>query len=338
MVDVPPLRIGILGAARIAPMALIHPAKRNAAVTIAAVAARDRDRAAAFAAKHGIPTVHASYEALIDDPGIDVIYNPLPNGLHGLWSIRAMEAGKDVLCEKPLAANADEAAAMVDAARRTGRRLVEAFHYRYHSLVEHTRDIIASGEIGAVRHYEASFVIPIVRGGDIRYRYDLAGGATMDAGCYPIHFIRTLAAAEPEVISAVALEGPVHIDRDVTAQLRFADGRTARMTCGLWSRRVLQIRARVEGEKGSIDIFNFVAPQLYNSIRVRAGGKPRRERARGPSSYRAQLDAFAAGLRNGTAVPTEGQDSIDNMRVIDAVYRAAGLPLRQPSGREARRD
>lgn len=332
MVDVPPLRIGILGAARIASMALIRPAQHTSAVTVAAVAARDRDRAATFAKRHGIPTVHASYDELIDDPQIDVVYNPLPNGLHGRWSIRALEAGKDVLCEKPLAANADEAAAMVDTARRTGRRLIEAFHYRYHALVARLLEIIASGEVGAVRHYDASFVIPIVRGGDIRYRYDLAGGATMDAGCYPIHLVRTLAAAEPAVMSATAVQGPEQIDRDMTAQLRFADGRTARIVCALWSPRILQIRARVEGELGSIDVVNFVAPHFYNSIRVRAGGTTRRERSRGPSTYRAQLDAFASALRTGTPLPTEGDDSVNNMRVIDAVYEAAGMPPRQPTG------
>lgn len=324
-------RIGILGAARIAPMALIWPARRNAAVAVTAIAARDPVRAAAFARRHAIPTVHRDYADLLADPQIDLVYNPLPNGLHAEWSIRALEAGKDVLCEKPLAANAADAERMVAAARRCGRRLIEAFHYRYHSLIDRVREILAAGEIGAVRSYQASFVIPIVRGSDIRYRFDLAGGATMDLGCYPIHLIRTLAGAEPEVVAATAVEGPANIDRSMTADLRFADGRTARFECSLWSPRILRVGARIEGEEGVIDVFNFVGPHVYNSIRVRTGSHKRRERCGGPSTYAAQLAAVAAALHDGSVLPTEGEDSLANMRVIDAVYRSAGLPLRQPT-------
>lgn len=327
----PPLRFGVLGAARIAPMALIGPARRNPSVQVTAVAARDGARAAAFSRRWHIDKVHDSYDRLLADPDIDVVYNPLPNGLHAAWSIRALEAGKHVLCEKPLAANADDARRMVAAAQRNRRRLIEAFHYRYHSLIARLLEIIASGEIGAVRHYEAEFIVPIVRAGDIRYRYDLAGGATMDLGCYTIHLIRTLAGAEPEVLSAKAVEKPQYVDRGMRAEMRFADGRTARFHCSMWSPKVLRVGARIEGEHGRIDVFNFVGPQFYNSIRVRAGGRRRKERAAGPSTYVAQLDAVASALRNDTALPTEGEDSIANMRVIDAVYRAAGMPLRAPT-------
>jgi predicted dehydrogenase len=325
-----PIRIGILGAARIAPMALIAPARQVDGVSVAAVAARDRGRAAAFAGKHGIGRVHGSYEELLADPEIDVVYNPLPNGWHGAWSIRALEAGKDVLCEKPLAANADEAQRMVDAARHSGRRLVEAFHYRYHRLVARLLEIIGAGEIGAVRRYEASFVVPIVRGADIRYRHDLAGGATMDLGCYAIHLIRTLAGAEPAVVRAAAVEAPPGIDRTMDAELDFADGRSAHFHCSMWSPRILRVGARIVGEAGTIDIFNFVAPQFYNSVRVRGAGGKRVERVRGSASYTEQLRAFAAALRNGTPLPTEGADSVANMRVIDAVYQAAAMAKRAP--------
>ncbi len=312
-------------------MALVSPAGETDGVTVAAVAARDSVRAAAFAKRHRIPVAYSSYDDLLSDRDIDVIYNPLPNGLHGLWSIRALEAGKDVLCEKPLAANADEARAMVDAAARTGRRLIEAFHYRYHPLVARVKEIIASGEIGAVRRYDASFVIPIVRGGDIRYNYDLAGGGCMDLGCYPIHFIRTVAEAEPTVARATAVEGPANIDRSMDAALEFADGRSARMRCSMWSPRVLRIGVRIEGDLGSIDVFNFVAPQILNWVRVRTKDGSRRERIAGPASYTAQLRAVASALRDGTPLPTEGEDSVANMRVIDAIYTAAGLPERRPT-------
>ena len=146
-----PLRIGTLGAARITPMALTRPAaKRNDAVVVA-VAARDRAKADRFAAKHGIAKVHDSYDALLADPTVEAVYNPLPNGLHGKWTIAALEAGKHVLCEKPFTADADEAEAVAAVAARTGLVVMEAFHYRYHPLAHRLREILDSGAIGPVR-------------------------------------------------------------------------------------------------------------------------------------------------------------------------------------------
>src|SRR5215813_8035826 len=146
-----PLRLGVLGAARIAPMALVGPARRVPGVEVLAVAARDRTRADAFAARQRIPRVHPTYEALLADPEIEAIYNPLPNSLHATWTIRALEAGKHVLCEKPFAARVAEAEAMAAAAARTGRVLMEAFHYRYHRLFGRLREILRGGELGALR-------------------------------------------------------------------------------------------------------------------------------------------------------------------------------------------
>ena len=204
----PTIRIGILGAARIAPQALIRPARSQANVEIVAVAARDRDRAAAFAGKHGIPRVHDSYEALLADPEIDAVYNPLPNSLHAEWTIRALQAGKHVLCEKPMAANADEAAEMAKVADETGLVLFEAFHYRYHPLALRAKAIIDAGEIGALRHIDAQFCTLMLRPNDIRLRYDLGGGALMDLGCYTINMIRTSA-----VLSRLLSEQKRHCPR-----------------------------------------------------------------------------------------------------------------------------
>ncbi len=197
------VRIGVLGAARIAPAALIRPARVLDGVQVAAIAARDRNRAGTFAAKHGIATVHDSYDALLADPAIDAIYNPLPNGLHGRWTIAALRAGKHVLCEKPFTANADEAESVAEVARATGPVVMEAFHYRYHGLTARMLDILASGELGDVRHLDTwlCFPLPVA---DIRWQLDLAGGALMDAGCYAVHLLRTLAGAEPVVRSAQA--------------------------------------------------------------------------------------------------------------------------------------
>ena len=196
------VRIGILGAARIAPGGMIKPARNNPEAEVRAVAARDRSRAEAFASKHGIPTVHDSYAALLADPEIDAIYNPLPNGLHAEWTIAALEAGKHVLCEKPFTANATEAEAVAAVAARTGLVVMEAFHYRYHPLAQRMREIVESGELGTIRRVETALCFPLPKFSDIRYQYDLAGGATMDVGSYTVHLARLLGCEEPEVRSA----------------------------------------------------------------------------------------------------------------------------------------
>src|SRR4029079_12268589 len=145
------------------------------------------------------------YEALVHDPEIDAVYNPLPNSLHYEWTIKALQAGKHVLCEKPLASNAREAAEMARVAAETGRVLMEAFHYRYHPLALRVQEILRGGEIGAVRELEADFFIPLfLSPNNIRFRYDLAGGGTMDTGCYCINLLRWAAGSEPQVVHAEA--------------------------------------------------------------------------------------------------------------------------------------
>jgi predicted dehydrogenase len=324
-----PLRFGILGAARIAPMALIRPARSVAEAHVVAVAARDGAKARAFANKHGIPRVHDSYDALLADPELDAIYNPLPNGLHCEWTIKALRAGKHVLCEKPIASNAVEAQQMADAARETGRVLVEAFHWRYHPLATRVKEIVASGAIGAPRHYEAALAFPIgLMRNDIRWRWDLAGGAMMDAGCYTVSMLRHMAEAEPEVVGANALSWSPQVDRRMEARYRFADGRSAATLCSMWSRTLLKISLRIEGERGEVRVFNPIAPHLYNRVTLRTPTGTSSERVAGEATYTCQLRAFVEHVRNGTPVPTGPDDAVANMRVIDAVYRAAGLKVR----------
>jgi predicted dehydrogenase len=320
-----PLRIGILGAARIAPMALVRPARHVAGADVAAVAARDVARARAFAARHGIAKVHDSYDALLADPAVDAVYNPLPNGLHCEWTIRALEAGKHVLCEKPFAANAEEAQRMASAAHRTGRLLVEAFHWRYHPLAARVKELLASGAIGAPRRYEAWFAIPLALRNDIRWRFDLAGGALMDAGCYPISMVRHMAEAEPEVVSAKCLLRSPQVDRRTEAELRLADGRTAAIGCSMWSSTLLKVVLRIRGERGELSVLNPLAPHFWHRLTVRGPDGTRSERVAGEASYTHQLRAFVDHVRNGTPVPTGADDAVANMRVIDAIYRAAGL-------------
>ncbi len=328
-----PLRIGVLGAARITAAALLQPARATPDVQVAELAARDPARAREFAAKHGIEQVLPSYQALVDDPTLDAIYNPLPNGLHGYWTRRALAAGKHVLCEKPLTANATEAADLSLAAQASGKVLMEAFHYRYHPLIDRLLAIIRSGQLGAIRHIEAHLCAPNFKRHDIRYRYDLAGGATMDMGCYPIHLVRTLAGAEPRVTHAKALcTGRDRlVDRAMTADLAFGDGRTGRIICSMWSRRVFDTSAIVVGERGELRVRNPFLPHLYHRLRLRANGQTMAERVPGDSTYTHQLRAFVAAVRTGAAFPTTPEDAVANMRVIDAVYLAAGLPLRNPT-------
>jgi predicted dehydrogenase len=326
-----PLRIGILGAARIAPMALIKPAKGNAEVVVAAVAARDASRAQAFAAKHGIARVHESYEALIAAPDLDAVYNPLPNGLHGRWTRAALAAGKHVLCEKPFTANAAEAREIAELAAKSDRVVMEAFHYRYHPLALRIEQIIASGELGRLERVEAAMCFPLPRFSDIRYNYSLGGGATMDAGCYAVHMVRTFGGATPEVVSAQAKLRDRQIDRAMTAELRFAGGHSGRVRCSMWSSDLLQISARVIGDRGELRVLNPVAPQFFHRLSVRSADGKRVERFSHRASYAYQLDAFAAAALRGGTVKTTPEDAVENMTVIDAIYNAAGLPLRTPN-------
>jgi predicted dehydrogenase len=325
------LRLGVLGAAAIAPRALIQPAREVGEVVVDAVSARDPARAARFARKHGVPRVHASYDALLADPEIDAVYNPLPNGLHGRWTIASLEAGKHVLCEKPFTANAEEAERVAAVARRTGLVTMEAFHYRYHALTRRMLDIIASGELGAVRHIAAWLCLPVIKR-DIRWRLDLAGGAMMDMGCYTIHLVRTLAGAEPVVRAARAKLIAPDVDRLLEAELAFADGRTGSITASMLSHRLVGTGVRVIGSAGRMDAINPIAPQYYHRLRVRSSAGDRKERVPGqPSSYLAQLRAFSAAVLRGGPFPTTVDDAIANMRVIDACYAAAGLPRREPT-------
>jgi predicted dehydrogenase len=328
---VAPLRIGVLGAARIAPLALINPAKQTRVVGVAAVAARVASRADAFAAKHDIPRVHESYEALIADPDLDAVYNPLPNGLHGRWTRAALAAGKHVLCEKPFTANAAEAREIADLATQSDRVVMEAFHYRYHPLALRVEEIIASGELGKLERVEAALCFPLPKFSDIRYNYSLAGGATMDAGCYAVHMVRTFGGETPEVVSAQAKLRDPQVDRAMTAELRFGGGHTGRVRCSMWSSRLLEISAHVVGDRGELRVLNPVTPQFFHRLSVRSTDGKRVERFSRRASYAYQLDAFAAAVLRGEPVKTTPEGAVENMTVIDGIYRAAGLPLREPS-------
>jgi predicted dehydrogenase len=323
-----PVRIGVLGAARIAPAALIRPAQAVPDVTVAAVAARDAQRAERFAARHSIPTVHPDYPALIADPELDAVYIPTPNGLHARWTLAALAAGKHVLCEKPLTSNEAQAREVADAAARTGLVAMEAFHYRYHPLMARVRQLLDERAFGAVRHVRAEMCFPLPRFSDIRYRLDLAGGAMMDAGCYAVNALRVVG-GEPEVVLAHAVLRSPGVDRAMTAALRFPGGATGELVTSLWSRHLLGLSLRVTGESGWLRVFNYLVPSLYHRLTWRAAGRTHRERVPGEATYTHQLRAFVAAVRGDAPILTPASDAVANMRVIDDIYRAAGLSPRE---------
>jgi predicted dehydrogenase len=326
------VRIGVLGAARIVPPALIEPSRHVPEATISAIAARDSQRARQFAARHGIARVHDGYEALLADPDVDAVYIALPNGLHGRWTIAALEAGKHVLCEKPFTANAEEAEAVAAVARRTRLVTMEAFHYRYHALTRRMLEIVASQELGEIRHIETWFCIPLLAFKNIRWDLSLAGGALMDVGCYAIHLLRTLAGAQPVVRSASAKVLSPGVDRLVRADLEFADGRTGSITASMLSARLLSAGARVTGSKGILRVSNPFLPQYFHRLLVRTASGRRTEKvARQPSTYAVQLQTFTAAVLRGEPYATNVDDAVANMRVIDACYAAAGLARREPA-------
>jgi predicted dehydrogenase len=319
------LRIGVLGAARIAPAAIVKPARASDAAEVVGLAARDRTRAEAFATKHGIPRVFDSYDELVADPDIDAIYNPLPNGLHAQWTIAALEAGKHVLCEKPFTSNVTEAELVAAVADRTGLVVMEAFHYRYHPLAHRMRALVEAGELGTLEHVEAALCFPLPKFSDIRYQYDLGGGATMDVGSYTVHLTRLLGLEEPTVTSAKAKLRTPDVDRAMTAELAFPSGHTGRVTCSMWSSDVLKTIVRARGTHGELRVINPTNPQVWHRMHVKIDGTSRTERFSRRPTYEFQLDAFTAAVLRGEPTLTPPPDSIANMRVLDAMYVAAGM-------------
>jgi predicted dehydrogenase len=311
---------------------MVKPAVEEPEAEVTAVAARDLERAHRFAAKHKISTAYGSYAQLLADPSIDAIYIAVPNGLHGRWTKAALDAGKHVLCEKPFAANAEEAAGVAEAALRSGRVVMEAFHYRYHALTRRMVEIINSGELGDITTMDAWICFPLVPANDIRWDYRLAGGALMDAGCYTIHLLRTLAGAEPEVLAATAKTRRPAVDRLLEAELAFPGGCTGSITASMLSSQVLGAGARVNGTLGTMKVLNPYVPQLGHRLVVRSDTRRAVEHVpRHPSTYTSQLQALTGAILRGEPVPTGPDDAVANMTVIDACYAAAGLPRREPS-------
>ena len=319
-----PLRLGLLGASRIAPKAVIRPAAETRAGTALRVGARDAARAEAYAREHDLARF-GSYEDVLGDAEVDVVYNALPASHHALWTIRALEADKHVLCEKPFAMNADEAEAVLAASARTGCRVIEAYHSRYHPLYRRFLAWMAAGRAGRVTRIEAGFDAPITRPGDIRHAPETGGGAMMDLGCYALLWARDAAGAEPDSVIAEASLRPEGVDEAVRARLSFPGGIEAVVLTDMGAQAERRNWLRVEGEAGRIDFGNPLAPQDGASLTLTRGGEVERAPAEEGTTYGHQLLALARGLETGERLPTEGEAILRQQRALDAVYAAAGL-------------
>jgi predicted dehydrogenase len=327
---VEPLGIGILGAARIADLAIASPA-RATGDRLVAVAARDRGRAEAFAARHGVEQVHGSYAAVVTAPEVDLVYNPLANALHGPWNLAAVRAGKHVLSEKPFAANAAEAREVRAAARAAGVTVLEGFHYLFHPVVLRAHEILASGEIGELRHVEALTKMPAPPDTDPRWSLDLAGGSLMDLGCYGLHAHRMLApfaGGKPALVRARGgtRAGRPGVDEWMDAEFAFPAGATGRSLSHMADDWCMTLR--MVGSAGELTVADYVQPHKDDRVRVTTSAGTRTEELGKRSSYLYQLEAVRAHLREGARLPIEVDDAVETAEMIDAVYIAAGFEPR----------
>ena len=325
-----PLRIGVLGAARIAGLAIAGPA-RTTSDRLVAVAARDRRRAEAFAATHGVERVLGAYAEVVADPEVEVVYNPLANGLHGPWNLAAIAAGKHVLTEKPSASNAAEAREVRDAATAAGVTFLEGFHYLYHPVTRRLQELLATGELGRLRHVEADLVIPAPADDDPRWSLELAGGALMDLGCYSLHAHRMLApwaGGLPRLVAARGGERAGHpgVDEWLDADLEFPNGATGTARCSMAGDR--RMPCRIVGDRGEATAANFVEPHLDDRVFVSTPKGRRVEELGRRSSYTYQLEALRAHLRDGAPLAIDADDAVANMQLVDDCYRAAGFSPR----------
>ncbi len=334
-----PLRIGVLGCANIAKQFVrdVHP---SPALRIVAVASRSAENAAAFAAAHGVPRHHASYEALLADAAVDAIYLPLPNSLHAAWAIRAVQSGKHVLCEKPLALGLSEAQAMFDAARANKVMLLEAYPYSFQPQTGAMLELLHSGAIGAVKSVHASFGFTLANPlNNIRLNPGLGGGALLDAGSYPLSLIRLAMGTAPRRVHADAAWAESGVDISMSATLHYADGRRAQLSCAMDTAN--HRRATIVGTQGTIDTeyLNHTSTQaggdafgyLPSQLRVRRGTAntiPFEDIRTGVGSgFRFAAEAFAnvVAQRDFAAVERAALASLDNAATLEALAASARL-------------
>lgn len=316
------LRWGILGRANIARKALV-PAIRDAVGNdLVAVASRDAERAERFAREAGAERWYGDYTALLDDPTIDAVYVPLPNALHATWTIRALEAGKHVLCEKPLATSPAECRRMHAAAETADRRLMEAFMYRHHTRTQRLLELVHAGAIGDLRWVRASFSFTVRDPANVRLDAALAGGALMDVGCYAVDVARALAGEAPDLAQAHAVWAPSGVDESLIGSLRFPSGVVAQIACSLAAPRTETYEA--VGSEGRLHVAKAFLPgrEPCEAWLEHEGAAPERLTFDGTDQYRRMVEAFSDAVRAGEA-PALGQDGAENLRAIEGLYASA---------------
>jgi xylose dehydrogenase (NAD/NADP) len=313
-----PVRWGILSTARINRL-LLAGARRSDRVDVVAVASREEARAQAFAHEHGVERAHGSYEALLADPEVEAVYIPLPNALHVEWSLRALEAGKHVLCEKPLTRRPDEVEAAFDVAERADRFLMEAFMYRHHPQTRRVVELVQEGAIGELRLVRSAFSFPLTKLADVRMSPELAGGALMDVGCYCVSGSRLLA-GEPDAVDGQQLLARSGVDVRFVGTLAFPGGVLAHFDCGF----DLPLRSALEvvGSDGAL----FVADPWHcrrPGIELRRDGGVEVLDIESADSYQLELENLGDAIR-GEGAPLLGRsDALGQARTLNALYRAA---------------
>jgi predicted dehydrogenase len=320
----------VLGNALIARKCLIPAIQKSRNGQIHALGTRSPENAETVAEKHSIPNVYDTYEAVIEDPAIDAIYIPLPNHLHQPWSQKALSAGKHVLCEKPLACNARQAREMVEHAADCGKLLMEAFMYRFHPRSLHIKHLVDQKEIGEPCLVRSAFCFhmdeDIFRSGDnIRLKTEMGGGALMDVGCYGVSLARWMLGTEPIKVQAQAVYHPGGVDVHLVGTLSFSGGRLATVEASFIT--ALQQTYTVVGNKGAIELpHNAFVPWEQDAaytLRARDEEEGKRHRVPGADEYQLMIEHFSDAVLNRAELIYHADDSIANMRVLDALAEAA---------------
>lgn len=321
-----PLNWGLLSTARI-NRALFAPLRASPRNRLLAVASRTQDKAEAYARQNKIPRLHGSYEALLADPEIDVVYNPLPNHLHAEWTIKAVEAGKHVLCEKPLALSLAEVDAIAAAARKHGRVVAEAFMYRTHAQTLKVREIVESGRLGRVRLVRGSFSFVMTNPDDYRWKPEMGGGGLWDIGCYPLSFTRAALGAEPLQVFGWQVTGPTGVDEAFAAQLRFPDDVFAQFDCSI--KVPYHVFMEIVGEEATLIVPQPFNPGAREKLFLSRGGKNETINVRGTEPYLSEVEDMAEAVLHGRPPVVSLDDSRANTAAILALFESAkrGRPV-----------
>lgn len=328
-----PVRWGVLGNADIAVTKVIPAMQGSELSRVDAIASRSMDRARTTADKLGIPRSFGSYQELLDDPEIEAVYIPLPNHLHAEWSMAAAQAGKHVLCEKPLAVSSSEATAMIEVANRAGVKLMEAFMYRLHPLWVEVRRMLEDGLIGELLAIQSFFSYRNVDPEDIRNIADFGGGALFDIGCYPVNMSRMLFGSEPSDLKAAVRRDDAFGTDVVTSAILDFDGRHATFTCSTQLEDDQRVHLHGTAGRLLVEIPYNIPPDLPTRILAFAGGEPPVSPAvvihevAAADQYRLQADAFSRAIRDDTPVPTPPEDAVANLMVLERIFaEAAAAP------------